>query len=461
MKPLRLAVLAVLSLARFSIAAAQPTAADPLLIEAGRSIAVAGDCAGCHGEKLAGGDPVASPIGNVYASNITPDAKTGIGGWSLAQFSDLMRKGKGPDSHIYPAMPYTSYTGLSDAQIKALYAYLKLGVSPVRKTAPETRLPFPFVRPAMIAWNLLYLREGHATGAKAATGVQQQRGRLLVETLGHCTACHTPRGMMMGQQQDHHFGGAFVDGWWAPNITPTGIGGWSNARLATFLRTGHTDVAVASGEMGTVVSRSLSRLPPADIDAIIAYLRAVPKVALAYPSTPLRAPARTIPVTTLEPVAVGWQAALSHDTTDGAVLYQSACASCHGGDGNGSAGLQHPSLRRIASVTMPRGATVVEVIANGVHRTVAGTTVRMPAFRSSLSDPQIAAVANFVRSQFGGVESAVTGGDVATILDGQVGVPWLIRNATWLAIVGLIGLGGLIVWLVLARRRPSSRQTTL
>lgn len=458
MKPLRLAFLAVLSLGPLHAAAAQPDAADPRLVETGRSIAVAGDCAGCHGQKLAGGDPVASPIGNIYASNITPDAKTGIGGWSLVQFSDLLRKGKAPDGHIYPAMPYTSYTGLSDAQIKALYAYLMLGVAPVRKAALETRLPFPFVRPAMIAWNLLYLDEGHATGAKAATGEQQQRGRLLVETLGHCTACHTPRGVMMGQQQDRHLGGAFVNGWWSPNITPTGIGGWSNARLATFLRTGHTDVAVASGEMGTVVSRSLSRLPATDIDAIVAYLRVVPSVALSQPATPLREPARAIAVTALEPVARGWQATLSHGTTDGAVLYQSACASCHGSDGNGSAGLEHPSLRRIASVTMPRGATVVEVIANGVHRTVAGSTMRMPAFRSSLSDAQIAAVANFVRSQFGGIESAVATGDVATILDGQVGVPWLIRNATWLAIAGLAVAALLVLWLIIAVVRRSSHR---
>ena len=458
---LRLAALALLSLGQIGDASARQTDADPLLIDAGRYLAVAGDCAGCHGDKLAGGDPVASPLGKIFASNITPDRSTGIGRWSLGEFSDLLRKGRAPDHHIFPAMPYTSYTGLSDAQIKALYSYLMLGVAPVHKATPETHLPFPFVRPAMIAWNLLNLDEGHATGSKAALGEQQQHGRLLVETLGHCTACHTPRGVTMGQQQDRHLGGAFVGGWWAPNITPAGLHDWSDAQLATFLRTGHIDVAVAGGEMGTVVSRSLSRLPAADIDTIIAYLRVVPPVALARPATRLSQPAPAIQVTALEPVAAGWQASLRHDTTDGAVVYQSACASCHGSDGNGSAGLQHPSLRRVSSVTMPRGATMVQVIAGGVHRTVNGTTVRMPAFRSSLSDPQIAAVANFVRRQFGGVESTVTDGDVATILDGQVGVPWLIRNATWLAIGGFVVVAGLLVWLTMAMRRSSQRRSAL
>lgn len=459
MKTIHLVVFAILSLGQISATAVHPSVANPQLINTGRSLTVAGDCAGCHGENLAGGDPVASPIGNVYASNITPDPKTGIGEWSLAQFRDLLRKGKSPDGHIYPAMPYTSYSGLSDAQIKALYTYLMLGVPPVSKATPETRLPFPFVRPAMAAWNLLYLDEGHATGSKTAGNLQQQRGRSLVESLGHCTTCHTPRGLMMGQLQDRHLGGAFVDGWWAPNITPGGIGNWSDTTLVTFLRSGHTDVAVASGEMGTVVSRSLSRLPAADINAIIAYLRGVPSVAKTHPAPMLGEPTKAaITVTALEPVSVGWQTTLDHDTTDGAILYQNACASCHGSDGKGSAGLEHPSLRRISSVTMPRGATVVKVVANGVHRTVAGTTIRMPAFRSSMNDAQIAAVANFVRRQFGGVDSAITTGDVATILDGQIGVPWLILNATWLAFAGLGIAASLVLWLIISvAHRPIRR----
>ena len=217
-------------------------------------------------------------MGDIYATNITPDAATGIGGWTLAQFRDVLRKGEGPDGRIFPVMPYTSYTGLSDDQIAALFAYFQSGVAPVANAVPETDLPFPFVRPAMIAWNAMFLDEGHAIGAAEVQGAEAERGRVLAEALGHCTGCHTPRGQLMQPLADRHLGGAMIDGWWAPNITggPGGIGDWPDATLTTFLRVGHTDRAVAAGEMSRVVARSLSRLPGEDIDAIVAYLRAVP-----------------------------------------------------------------------------------------------------------------------------------------------------------------------------------------
>ncbi len=423
-------------------AMAQPTDADPALVEEGQHVAMAGDCAGCHGTSLAGGDPVASPIGDIYASNITPDTETGIGAWTLAQFSYVLRKGKSPTGHIYPAMPYTSYTGLDDGQIAALYSYLMLGVDPVRNVPQETTLPFPFMRPAMIGWNMLFLDEGKAVGAVPVTDDRAMRGRVLVESLGHCTACHTPRGSLMEPLSGRHLGGGMVDGWWAPNITPGegGIGGWSDKTLATFLRTGHTERAVAAGEMGTVVSRSLSHLPDDDIGAIVAYLRAVPAVASKVPgasaSTAAEAQA-AMPDAGLQPSG-GWQEMVSHDTLDGGQLYQSACASCHGIDGRGSRTLAHPSLRQIGSVTAPQGSTLVQVIAAGVNRTVNGTTVLMPGFRASLNDAQIAALANHVRATFGGVSQAIEPAQVSTLLKGSLDTPWLIRNATWLAIAGLV-----------------------
>jgi len=412
----RLIALALLALARLAVAGD----ADPSLVEQGRYLAAAGDCAGCHGPSLQGGEPVPTPIGAIHASNITPDRATGIGSWSLGQFSDALRKGRAPEGHLYPAMPYTAYTGLSDAEVKALYSYLMLGVPPVSNKTPDKALPFPFIRAAMAPWDWLFLRVGRPSGAVPVSGEQRLRGQLLVETLGHCSACHTPRGALMQERADRHLAGAMVGGWWAPDITPdaTGIGRWSDAKLKTFLVTGHADVAVAAGEMGTVVSRSLSKLTPADIDAVVAYLRAVPPVA--SPQSQRSDPTRATPVDVAAVEATAapsdWQALVDHGTRQGDVLYQSACASCHGADGNGSAGLVHPSLHLIDSVSAVNPATLLQVIAHGVDRTVGSRHTLMPPFRSSLDDAQIAALANFVRTRFGGVASNLGASDVATTL---------------------------------------------
>ena len=422
-------------------AMAQSTEAVPGLVDQGRYLATAGDCASCHGSSFAGGDPIPSPIGNIYAANITPDKQTGIGTWTLAQFSDVLRKGQAPDGYLYPAMPYPSFTGLSTGQIQALYSFFMLGVVAVSNKPPETNLPFPFYRPMMGLWNALFLDEGNPTGAIKVTGATKERGRLLVETLGHCTACHTPRGELMQQDSKRHLAGAMVAGWWAPNITPGsgGIGGWSDDQLSKFLMTGHTDIAVAAGDMGKAVSHSLSKLSEDDIRAISAYLRAVPAVVSQEPTSTGNGDALAINVSAIEPAgAADWQTMLGHSTVQGDILYQSACASCHGVDGKGSDDLKHPSLLRMASIRGPQSATLVQVIAHGVNRTVGDKHTLMPSFRSSMNDGQIASVANYVRAKFGGVEGTLNASQVDTILAGQIDTPWLIRYAKWLALLAIV-----------------------
>ncbi len=436
-------LLAVLLFAQLPrLAAANPVGADPGLVEQGRYLAAAGDCAGCHGKSLKGGDPVPTPIGAVYASNITPDPATGIGSWTLEQFADALRKGIAPRGHLYPAMPYTAYTGLSDAEVRALYSYVMLGVDAVSNRPTDTDLPFPFFRAAMVPWDAMFLTQGQPTGAVSVSGEQLMRGRWLVETLGHCSACHSPRGALMQEISDRHLGGAMVGGWWAPDITPdaTGIGGWSDEKLTTFLRTGHTDVAVAAGDMGTVVARSLSLLTPGDVNAVVAYLRAVPVFASSQPVRSSTAVATPTAVAAIEPVAdpSDWQAQLDHSTRRGDLLYESACASCHGVDGEGSAGLVHPSLHLISSASSASAATLVQVIAHGVDRRVGGRHTFMPPFRSDLNDAQIASLANFVRTRFGGVTSDLSGEQVTAILDGRTNTPWLIQNAKPLAIAAIL-----------------------
>ena len=425
-------------------AAAQVSGPDPALVEEGRALAVAGDCTACHGADHAGGDPIESPIGAIHASNITPDPETGIGSWSLADFDGVMREGRSPEHMIYPAMPYVSYTGLTDGQVEALYAYLTTQVAPIAKAVPENDLPFPFnMRFIMAGWNLFFLDEGSPPGAVPASGPQAERGRVLVEVLGHCSACHTPRGPLMQQRSDRHLGGGMVSGWWAPNLTPGagGLSDWSDDELATFLATGSVERAVAAGEMGLAVEHSLSRMPREDIRAIVAYLRALPPV---DDADPVEASGPTVPVGALMDVSSGpapsdWRAMLGHADADGATLYEAACASCHRSDGTGR---PYPSLRRVSSVTDPDGANLVQVIANGVDRRVGGEHRVMPGFRAAMDDAQIAALANHVRVAFAGVPSDIDADRVAAILAGEIAVPWLIRNATWLAWLGLgAGLG--------------------
>ncbi len=185
--------------------------ADPSLVERGHYLATAGDCAACHGDNAAGGLAIESPMGAIYASNISPDPVNGIGKWTLQEFGDALRKGRAPGKGwLYPAMPYTSYAGLSDDDVKALYSYFRLKVAPQAKPAPETKLPFPFMRIAMIGWNFLNLHDGKAAGAIPVEGDQLKRGQELVETLGHCSTCHTPRNDLMGEIDSQHLAGGQV-----------------------------------------------------------------------------------------------------------------------------------------------------------------------------------------------------------------------------------------------------------
>uniref|UniRef100_A0A8R2HBG0 Uncharacterized protein n=1 Tax=Acyrthosiphon pisum TaxID=7029 RepID=A0A8R2HBG0_ACYPI len=206
--------------------AVQAQDASPDLVKRGEYLATAGDCSACHrdphsGKPFSGGYAIQSPMGMIYGSNITPSKTAGIGNYSLADFTAVMRKGKAPGNHyLYPAMPYTSFAGLSDEDIHALYSYLMLGVPADNHPAPETDLPFPFsFRPVMAMWNLLFLDSKAVPGSNAASG-SAERGEYLVRTLAHCSTCHTPRNGMMAEQGDRFLSGGKVGSWTAPNITP-------------------------------------------------------------------------------------------------------------------------------------------------------------------------------------------------------------------------------------------------
>jgi mono/diheme cytochrome c family protein len=256
--------------------------------EQGRRLAVAGDCMACHtvpdsDKPFAGGYAINSPFGAIFSTNITPSKQAGIGLYTEQEFAEAVRKGIRRDGgHLYPAMPYTSYVHMTDSDVSALYAYFMHSVEPVDVPAPKTALAFPFnLRFSMIGWNLLFLDNPTTLRAPLATP-QIQRGEYLTNTLEHCGACHTPRNPLMAEITSKALSGGMVGPWFAPNITSdpiSGIGGWTDAELIGYLRTGHaTGKAQAGGGMAEAVQNSLQFLPDGDLAAIVAYLKSTAPV---------------------------------------------------------------------------------------------------------------------------------------------------------------------------------------
>lgn len=425
----------------------------PAIVEQGRYLAIAGDCTACHteagGAPFAGGTAIATPLGAIIATNITPSLRHGIGAYTEAQFAAALRRGMRADgAHLYPAMPYTAYRLLNDANIHALYAYFMTGVTPVESTPPPTRLPFPFnQRAAIAAWNASSLQDGQFTAVPSRSAAWN-RGAYLVTALGHCSACHSPRNLLLQEQAARALSGAPFGAWYAPNITPdrdSGIGAWSIAELAAYLGTGIAPGrARAAGGMAEVVEHSLSRLSAADLRAIAIYLKTVPSVADGAPPAPRVAPAR------VEPQLRGTRAT----PAAGAALYSGLCASCHGANGEGSGDGAYPGLSGDTSVGSRRADNLIAVILNGVDRTVDSRRVSMPAFGAGsfvqpLGDAEVATVASFVRARYGR-GGPVTAADVATA---RAGGPRLHLPQAMIAAGTLAAIVVLLAW----RRRRGRR----
>lgn len=268
--------------------AGQAWAADQV---AGEYLFRAAGCEACHtdsehgGARLAGGRRLATPLGVFYSPNITPDPGTGIGRWREVDFRRALREGRGPDGrHYYPSFPYAAYTQLSDADIGALWAYLK-AVPPVRQVNRPHALPWYLgFRPALAVWRALYFRPG-AMPPDAVRDAAWNRGAYLVRAAGHCGECHTPRNRLGGFRIGLYLAGdkAGAEGGLVPNITPdkaTGIGRWSRGELVDYLKTGmRPDGDAAGGLMAEVIDNGLRHLSQQDIEAMASYLQSVPPVA--------------------------------------------------------------------------------------------------------------------------------------------------------------------------------------
>jgi len=442
----------------FPLFAAEDNAA---LIQQGAYVARAADCAACHrsvekgGKEFAGGYVIDSPMGKIVASNITPSKEFGIGSYSEQQLANALRKGiNAKGQHLYPAMPYTSYRGMSDHDIHVLYLYLQLGVKPVDEAVPRTSLTFPFdMRQLMFGWNLLFL-DRHGFVPTAGSSEQVNRGQYLVNNLAHCGACHTPRNALMAEDNRQYLGGAKLGGWVAPNITSdkvSGVGGWTNDELVSFLKNGHlTNQAQAAGGMAEAVENSFRYMSQDDLYAMAAYLKTVPGIRNRQQSARVLRAIKPVDMSVLE-TGQGDQASLADSSgTNGARLYNAACASCHGMNGQGSSDHFYPSLSQNRALNGVQANNLVMTIIYGIHRKGADLEVNMPAFGNDLNDQQIAAIVNYSLQTFGNQKLSVTPDDVTKMRQGG-SVPILIKAIPYLlGLVALMALGvvaGLIRWL--------------
>ncbi|MCX0499364.1 c-type cytochrome [Erwinia billingiae] len=409
----------LLGMASFAALADDSGAAQ---IQRGEYLARAGDCVACHtkagGQPFAGGLSMATPIGNIYSTNITPDKQTGIGDYSYDDFQKAVRHGvaKNGDT-LYPAMPYPSYAVVSDEDMQALYAYFMHGVQPVSQANQDSDIPWPL----SMRWPLAIWRGMFAPDVKAFQPIKGQdavlaRGQYLVEGLGHCGACHTPRSLTMQEKalndsegSDYLSGSsAPIDGWTASNLrgdNRDGLGRWSEDDLVQFLRTGRNDQTAVFGGMTDVVEHSLQHLSPEDATAIARYLK----------SLGARDP-NQVGFKSDDAVAKAlWK---GDDSKPGASVYVDSCAACHKTDGSGYKRF-FPELRGNAVVQAEDPTSLIHIVLSGA--TLPGvkgapSSITMPAFGWRLNDQQVADVVNFIRSSWGNsAKQQVSASDVAKV----------------------------------------------
>ncbi|MGF6811125.1 mono/diheme cytochrome c family protein [Paraburkholderia sp. Clong3] len=393
-------------------------AADQTLVQRGAYLAQLGDCAACHtapkGKPFAGGLPMNTPMGRIYVTNITPDARTGIGGYTEADFARALREGVAKDGHnLYPAMPYPSYAKVNDDDVKALYAFFMHGVAPVQQANRESDIKWPLnMRWPLMFWNMAFLEKG-AYRDKPGKDVAWNRGAYLVQGLGHCGSCHTPRGVAFQESALDESGSAFLsgallDGWFASNLTGehnTGLGRWSDEDLRTFLKTGANRHASAFGAMTSVINNSTQAMSDQDVAAVSTYLKSLPPVggtgAAAY---------------TYDPQAT--KVSLDRPANDaGARVYTAYCMHCHGVDGHGFAPMLAP-LAGNPNVLAKDASSLINVTLNGTGDLVIDgvpSPFPMPGFAAVLDDQQIADVLSFVRAGWNNGAPAVGAAEVAKL----------------------------------------------
>ncbi|MDQ7978869.1 cytochrome c [Paraburkholderia sp. SARCC-3016] len=395
--------------------------ADAQTLARGEYLAKAADCAGCHtaaqrGAPYAGGLGMGSPFGTIVSTNITPDPRFGIGRYTYAEFARALREGVAKDGkRLYPAMPYASFTKIRDDDMHALYAYFMHGVAPVAKPSPPSDVAFPFnQRWALRFWQWIFIPRG-VYEPRADRDAQWNRGAYLVQSLGHCGACHTPRGAAYQERgydesSSSYLVGGVNDHWFAPNLTGdagAGLGRLSAQDIAAFLKTGHGAGIAAYGSMVEQIEDSSQYLTDDDLAAIARYLK----------SLPARQPYGTY--TQHAEVARSPQNGnrVPDSLSAGYNVYQSFCARCHRDDGKGVPNV-FPALAGNPSVLAENTTSLIRLLVEGGNSpsTLTGPPrQQMPRYADTLADVQIAQALTYIRGAWGNNAQPITANDVSSL----------------------------------------------
>ncbi len=395
-----------------AVAVEQPT------ISKGAYLAKVANCSTCHtaahGKSFAGGYQMKTPVGAIFSTNITPDKTTGIGNYSLADFTNAMRKGYAKDGHdLYPAMPYPSYTKINDADIEALYRYFMDEVKPVAQANKESEIPWPLnMRWPLKIWKFFFLEEARYEEKPEQSAVWN-RGAYLTQSLAHCGACHTPRGLAfqekaLDESDSDYLNGGELDGWSATNLANdhnTGLKRWSANDIIVYLKYGANQHSASFGTMTEVINNSTQYYRNDDLAAMAAYLKTLPETG---------DKGQTQYVYNNEQTMAAFNDLVNNDE---ARLYDQYCSSCHGRDGKGVAPYLSP-LAGNPALLDPNASSLINVTLNGSHhRRTQGITAPyyMPKFRDSLNDQETASVVNFMRKSWNHNLSSIHAGDVAKI----------------------------------------------
>jgi mono/diheme cytochrome c family protein len=402
-----------------TVALADYHAADPTgvpadlknadVVRRGEYLARAADCFACHtvsrDRLFAGGLALPLPFGTLYSTNITPDKDTGIGNYSDQDFLNAVQRGIRRDgARLYPAMPFPSYTRMTDADALAIKAYL-FSLPPVRAVSLPNTLSFPYDQRWLMTFWSAFFNENARFAPNTAQSPEWNRGAYIAEALAHCGECHTPRNFALALDNRNKFSGA-VYGWYAFNITSdkgSGIGAWSDDELRGYLSAGHAyGRGTAAGPMGEAVDQSFSYMAPFDIRALITYVRSVPPLVSA-----------DLPANRAPPASPSHKEGPTTNIV-GKRVFEGACVHCHDWTGVSQ-------ISPFATIAGTRGVNdrtatnVVQIVLSGSKRRTPDGAISMPAFGSQYSDTEIAAVANYVTARFGAEQSKVTDKDVAEL----------------------------------------------
>lgn len=410
-------------------------------ISRGEYLARAGDCIACHtapdGAPFAGGLPMNSSVGVIYSTNITPDPTHGIGQYTLADFDKAVRQGQAKSGHhLYPAMPFTSYARVTDDDLKALYDYFMTEVAPVAVANKPTKIDAPLnQRWPLVIWGKLF-HNNSVFQPDPTQSTELNRGAYLVEGLGHCGTCHTPRDVAMKEKgltgkDPQYLAGAYLDGWWAPSLRGLDF---EPEDLTRLLQDGHARQTSFSGPMAEVVSESLQYLSREDISSMVTYLKSLPS----------------------EPVKVGQPAVLPENVKrQGQGTYMMYCSSCHGVNGKGFDYVV-PALAESGRMRVNL-TNAVQVILNGAKTPITSgqTAYHMPGYGHLLSDEEVASVANYIGTSWGNAAPVIDAAEVAQIRKGPQPISGMMVIGGLVVVIGVLAL---LIWVLRAISRSKKRR---